>query len=60
MYPLSPSGPQEVLEALRSSTQMGGTFRRQVEVLHPVLRSLMGLKQGVEAHHDVQVGREVE
>ena len=38
------------------STQMGGTFRRQVEVFHPSLRTLMGLKAGEEVHHDVQVG----
>ena len=31
-------------------------FRRQVEVTHPALRALMGLKKGEEAHHDVQVG----
>ena len=31
-------------------------FRRQVEVVHHALRSLMGLKEGEEAHHDVQGG----
>ena len=30
---LSSPPPQEVLEALRVSTQMGGTFRRQVEMV---------------------------
>ena len=50
-----PPLPQGVQEALRDATQVGGTFRRQVEVVDPALRTLMGLKEGEEAHHDVQV-----
>ena len=40
---------------MRSVLEGGGSYRTQVEILHPTLRMMMGLKEGNEAFHDVQM-----
>ncbi|GAX80143.1 hypothetical protein CEUSTIGMA_g7581.t1 [Chlamydomonas eustigma] len=41
--------------ALNATVKGGGYFRAQIEIKHPSLRALIDLKEGDEAHHDVQV-----
>ena len=46
---------QDELESMKAAVQGGDTFRTQIEVVHPTLRSLMGLREGEEAFHDLQM-----
>ncbi|GAX74261.1 hypothetical protein CEUSTIGMA_g1710.t1 [Chlamydomonas eustigma] len=48
-----------VLETLDQRVKQG-IFRRRVELSNPILRSIMRLPEGQEAHHDVQVTETVE
>ena len=50
-----PCHTQEQLVAMKSKVA-GAMFSCRVEVTHPTLRSLMGLKEGELVFHDVQVG----
>ena len=47
--------PQSQQDALKAEVQSGGAFRTQIEVVDPTLRMLMGLKEGEEAFHDIQM-----
>ena len=40
---------------MKAAVSLGDTYRLQVEVAHPLLRALMGLREGEEAHHDMQL-----
>ena len=40
---------------MSAAVALGDTYRLQVEVLHPLLRALMGLREDEEAHHDMQL-----
>ena len=46
---------QAELEVMKAVVKAGGTFRTQIEVIHPTLRMMMGLKEGEEAFHDIQM-----
>ena len=40
---------------MKAEVRGGGTFRTQIEVVHPTLRLMMGLREGEEVFHDVQM-----
>ncbi|GAX77878.1 hypothetical protein CEUSTIGMA_g5320.t1 [Chlamydomonas eustigma] len=46
---------QDQIQQLMDSVQQAGHFRTRVQVSNPILRQFMTLRDGVEAHHDVQV-----
>jgi hypothetical protein len=55
MEPVHGNPTQSEVEAMKSSVQAGRTFRTQIEIIHPDLRLMMGLREGHEEFHDVQI-----
>lgn len=52
---ISVSELQEDVATMKTTVGSGDVFRTQIEVTHPTLRQMMGLEEGEEAFHDVQV-----
>lgn len=42
----APAASQEVRERMRADLRRGGTYRARLEITHPRLRGLMGLRPG--------------
>ena len=44
-----------MLDVIKAQVQVSGTYRAQIEIVHPTLRMMMGLREGEEVFHDVQM-----